>query len=168
MSRYETARYKVILKEGDFEIRLYDTYYTASVEEHNFEEQSGFGQLFNYISGKNEKEIKIPMTVPVFNEMSSEHKTTEFFIPYEISESEIPKPDNSQIRIKKIDQHTAAVVSFSGIANESSIKKHIEGLLKWLEEKQYKTSGNFILARYNPPLTLPPLRRNEIIISIKE
>lgn len=168
MSRYETAKYKVLLKEGNFEIRHYETYYTVSVDDPDFETQSGFRQLFNYISGENEKKLKIPMTVPVFNEMENENKTTEFFIPHEISESEIPKPNNTQIKIKKIDQHTAAVVSFSGIANESNIKKHIEELLKWLEGKKYKTYGNVVLARYNPPLTLPPLRTNEIIISIEK
>lgn len=69
LSKYETAPYKVLEKEELFEIRQYDAFYTAAVEEDTLEGSSGFRQIFDYISGNNEDQTKISMTTPVFNEM---------------------------------------------------------------------------------------------------
>ena len=69
LSKYETAPYKVLEKEGPFEIRQYDAFYTVAVEEDTLEGSSGFSQIFDYISGNNEDQTKISMTTPVVNEM---------------------------------------------------------------------------------------------------
>jgi hypothetical protein len=39
-------------------------------------------------------------------------------------------------------------------------------LLAWIEKINMKPSGNFRLARYNPPFVPPFLRRNELLIDI--
>jgi hypothetical protein len=67
MGKYDTPNYIVIKKEGMYEIRKYDTFYTSSVSEHDLKGYSGFGLLFSYISGNNLPNEKMAMTVPVIN-----------------------------------------------------------------------------------------------------
>lgn len=166
MSKYETAPYKVLRKEGHFEIRQYDAFYTAAVEETSLSGSDGFRQIFDYISGNNEDQKKISMTTPVFNEMSREKTSTEFVMPGKFSEDTLPAPGNPKVKIKKTERKLTASVTFSGTTSERKIREYEKRLLAWIETKGMKPTGNFRLARYNPPFIPPFLRRNEVIIDI--
>lgn len=166
MSKYETAPYKVIQKEGRFEIRQYDAFYTAGVLEQSLESSSGFRQIFDYISGNNKEEQKISMTTPVFNELGKDKVSTEFVMPKKYTEENPPEPSNPRITIRKTEKKKAASVTFSGSADPSKIREYESLLLKWIEKINMKPSGNFRLARYNPPFIPPFLRRNEILIDV--
>lgn len=166
MSRYETAPYKVLIKEDNFELRQYDAYYTAAVEETSLNGSNGFSQIFDYISGNNEDQKKISMTTPVFNEMGKDTVSTEFVMPGSFTEDTLPEPGNKKIRIKKNDTRLAASVTFSGTVNEGKIRDYEKKLLEWIAKKGITPVGNFYLARYNPPFIPPFLRRNEVLIDI--
>ena len=166
MSKYETAPYKVLQKEGNFEIRQYDAFYTAAVEGSTLEGSSGFSQIFDYISGNNEEKKKISMTTPVFNEMGNEKVSTEFVMPTNYTEDTLPKPANPKVKIKKTERKLTASVTFSGTTSAKKIREYEKLLLDWIEKKNMKPYGNFRLARYNPPFIPPFLRRNEILIDI--
>lgn len=166
MSKYETAPYKVLKKEGHFEIRQYDAFYTAAVEGSSLDGSNGFGQIFDYISGNNEDQKKISMTTPVFNEMGKEKVSTEFVMPRNYSEETLPEPSNPKVKIKKTESKLTASVTFSGTTSDKKISEHKKMLLAWIEKINMKPSGNFRLARYNPPFVPPFLRRNEILIDI--
>ncbi len=166
MAKYETAPYEVLSKEDAFEIRQYDAFYTAAVEELSLEGSRGFSQIFDYISGNNEEKKKISMTTPVINEMNKENVTTEFVMPKNYSLKNLPTPTNPKVKIKKTDQMLVASVTFSGTTNDKKIRKNEQLLLDWIEKKNMKPSGNYKLARYNPPFIPPFLRRNEILIEI--
>ena len=163
MSKYETAPYKVLEKEGPFELRQYDAFYTAAVED-----SYGFNQIFDYISGSNEQQTKISMTTPVFNEMKETHMTTEFVMPSEYAKDPPPAPSNPKVRIRRNEPRMTASVTFSGSAQEKRIREYEKQLLDWIREKQLKPSGNFILARYNPPFIPPLFRRNELLIDVSK
>jgi len=166
MSKYETAPYKVLRKEGHYEIRQYDAFYTAAVEESSLEGSSGFNQIFDYISGNNEDKKKISMTTPVFNELDKGKVSTEFVMPTNYSEDTLPKPANPKVKIKKTERKLTASVTFSGTTSAKKIREYEQLLLAWIGKKNMKPSGNFRLARYNPPFVPPFLRRNEILIDI--
>ncbi len=166
MSKYETAPYKVIQKEGRYEIRQYDAYYTAGVLEQNLESSSGFRQIFDYISGNNKDEQKISMTTPVFNELAKDKVSTEFVMPKKYTEDNPPEPSNPRITIRKTEKKLVASVTFSGTTNPEKIREYENLLLKWIGKISLKPSGNFRLARYNPPFTPPFLRRNEILVDV--
>lgn len=166
MSKYETAPYKVMRKEGHFEIRQYDAYYTAAVEETSLEGSSGFRQIFDYISGGNEDQKKISMTTPVINEMGREKVSTEFVMPGNFSEGTLPEPSNPKVKIKKTEPRLTASVTFSGTTSRKKVTEYEKRLLAWIEKKNLKPSGTIKLARYNPPFMPPFLRRNEIIIDV--
>lgn len=166
MSRYETAPYKVLIKEDNFELRQYDAYYTAAVEQTSLNGSNGFSQIFDYISGNNEEQKKISMTTPVFNEMGKDTVSTEFVMPGSFTEETLPEPGNKKIRIKKNDTRLAASVTFSGTVSDSKIRDYEKKLLEWIAKKGITPVGNFYLARYNPPFIPPFLRRNEVLIDI--
>ncbi|MGV8906833.1 MAG: SOUL family heme-binding protein [Acetobacterium sp.] len=166
MSKYETPEYKILEKDGAFEIRSYESYYTAAIEEASIKESKGFSQIFDYISGNNSKDEKISMTVPVINELQAGGVTTEFVMPHKYSRESLPDPSNNRIKIKKSEKRLSASVAFSGLANEKKIQKYQVALEKWLKDKNLEKSGSFRLARYNSPFIPPPLRRNEILIDI--
>jgi hypothetical protein len=58
------------------------------------------------------------------------------------------------------------VITFSGLNNPEKIENNTQQLKAWMESKQLTAIGTPQLARYNPPWTLPPWRRNEIMIEI--
>lgn len=166
MSRYETPEYQVLEKDGDIELRRYETYYTAAVEQDGLSQDSGFNQIFDYISGNNATQEKIAMTVPVINAMKGEKITTEFVMPRKYSLENLPRPNNPNIELKKTAGRITASVSFSGTVHEKEVRKYERILSEWLAKKNLKTSGEFRLARYNSPFSVPFLRRNEVLIDI--
>jgi len=166
MSKYETAPYKVIESEGRFEIRQYEAFYTAAVEDTKLDGSNGFNQIFDYISGNNADQKKISMTTPVFNELGKDKTSTEFVMPTTFDQTTLPKPANPKVNIKRVESRVAAVMTFSGSVNEQKIKIYETELLEWIRQKDLQPSGNFRLARYNPPFMPPFLRRNEIMIDV--
>jgi len=166
MALYETAKYELIEKEGKFEIREYEGFYTAAISETNPMETDGFSEIFGYISGNNAGHEKISMTTPVINELEDDRFTTEFVMPDQYRENIPPAPENDRITIKKREKRQCGVVTFTGTVYKEKIEKHEEELLKWLEKRNRTPVGTFRLARYNPPITPPPFRRNEILIDI--
>jgi hypothetical protein len=57
-----------------------------------------------------------------------------------------------------------AVVTFSGLVDERVIAGKLAELLAWMAARQLNPVANYELARYNPPWTLPFLRRNEVMV----
>ena len=72
----EKAKYTVMEKEDEFEIRQYEpqivaeTYVEGELEDVGDE---GFRRLYGYISGDNTKKESISMTAPVGQEAKSDH-----------------------------------------------------------------------------------------------
>ena len=168
MSRYETAPYEVLKKEGNFEIRRYGSFYTAAVKESNVADTSGFNQVFSYISGNNATHEKIPMTIPVINDLKEDHKTTEFVMPSKFITSGLPAPVDTQIAIRKYKEGLMGSVTFSGTVDPEKILFYKDQLISWLADTEWIPTGDFLLARYNSPISLPVFRRNEILAFLKD
>lgn len=167
MAKYETAPYKTLVKDDPFELRAYDEFYTAAVTEPDWENSNGFRQIFNYISGSNKASQKISMTTPVFNELETDRASTEFVLPSAFTGKEPPEPDNPSIRIKPHEAQLAAAIRFSGKASPERIRLMERRLRIWIDSNDLKAVGPPRLARYNPPMVPPFLRRNELLLSVK-
>jgi hypothetical protein len=168
MSRYETAPYKVIEKDGDFEIRKYEAFFTASVKEASVAETQGFSTVFSYINGKNATGSPIAMTTPVLNNMEKGNTTTEFVMPSSYTENNPPEPMDPSITIRRYEAHTAASLQFSGSISDEKIQAHEKKLSEWLRQKGKHPTGSFRLARYNAPFMPPAFRRNEILTDLED
>ncbi len=162
MSRYETAPYEVLLKEGSFEVRAYPELVLAVVSENTLSDNDGFREIFGYISGGNHRGEKIAMTTPVINEEGA----MGFVMPVAYTLEDLPAPESPRVRLQKMKHPRVASIRFSGRATPGRMKA-MEGRLRvWLEEKGYTPRGRPRLLRYNPPFTPPFLRRNEVQIDI--
>ncbi|MCB1093185.1 MAG: heme-binding protein, partial [Verrucomicrobiae bacterium] len=84
---YEGPDYSVISKEGEVEIRRYETMTAAAtpmkIDGKEGGRDSGFGRLFRFITGDNEREENIAMTSPVFieSDVAATEKVMIFVMP---------------------------------------------------------------------------------------
>lgn len=163
----KTLSYSVVKKFDAFEIRKYAAFLIVSVETNKMAGSEGFRSLFNYISGENRDRKEIPMTAPVLNRMSLEESSMAFVMPQGFSKDNIPKPMHDELKIKEMPPGYYAVLSFKGFNNQSKIEKMIKALEEAIEKENLERESDFYLARYDPPFTLPPLRKNEILVKIK-
>jgi hypothetical protein len=128
-----------------------------------------FYRLFNYISGENDKAAKIAMTAPVFMEQENKKtKAMSFVLPEQTSLATAPRPSDQTVQLTELTNYVVAAVTFSGVLNQESVLKHQTLLEDWITSRELKITGLAKAAGYNPPFTLPFLRRNEIIIPIRK
>jgi len=168
MATYETPNYKVLTKDGIYEIREYSDFFIIEYDnDYDPEINQCFGALFRYISNDNEDKVKISMTVPVISEVLDDKKKMAFVVPGEFGDK-IPKPNNSHLSIKKFDQGLFAAITYSGFSNSTKEDKMKKDLQTWFESNGYKSQANYMLASYNAPFVPPMLRRNEIIIRVTQ
>jgi hypothetical protein len=169
-NKTEEQKYTVIRKEKDFEIRFYPaaTIATISSDAKTYKELSGpgFRQLAGYIFGGNAAETQISMTAPVHMNINDSGSTMSFVMPSAYNESNLPKPNDPNVVIKKTSEEYVAVMRFGGYASDDDLKYYSEKLQSLLKEKGITTYGHYRYLGYNPPYQIIN-RRNEIIVSIK-
>jgi hypothetical protein len=116
---------------------------------------------------------KIAMTAPVVTKAGGEEGKKnmvimQFLLPEKYQRAEeAPKPVDERVVIREEGERKYGVVKFGGAATEAVVEEKVEKLKKSLERDGYKITGEFLLARYNPPWTLAPFRTNEVMIPIE-
>ncbi|OIW19136.1 hypothetical protein TanjilG_03626 [Lupinus angustifolius] len=193
----ETPKYEVMKSTNEYEIRKYPPSVLAEVtyepSQFNGNKDGGFMVLANYIGAignpQNTKPEKIAMTAPVITKDSGEKiamtapvvtkadseenenrktVTMQFILPAVYGKAEeAPKPTDERVVIREEGERKYGVVKFGGVANEELVKEKVEKLRKSLEIDGFKVIGDFLLARYNPPWTIPAFRTNEVLIPIE-
>jgi len=168
----DTIAYTIESKINTVEIRQYPDIVLAVVE--NNVHDSGFSLLFEYISGENTTQSRIPMTAPV---ITSEHiKMTApvisgknymaFVLPSSYTIQTAPLPTNPSVRLVHQPKKRLAVIKFSGRATTHQVRKFTEELLTVLKTNGITITGETLLMRYNSPFTPGFLRRNEVAVEI--
>jgi len=181
----EEARYRTVVKEGRFQIREYtDTVIAETVVDEDYGRAGNvaFRRLAGYIFGGNKSRAKIamtapvlqqktsekiPMTVPVLREKSGQGWRMAFVLPSKYTLQDAPEPSDPKVIIKAEKGRTVAVVRYSGWLSPASMERNAAKLRSWLEQKKYKAVSEPRLAAYDPPWTVPFLRRNEVHIDIE-
>lgn len=166
----EQPAYSVIKSAKPFEIRNYEPYVVAAtLADGTFEKtrNSSFRILARYIFGGNQANQSISMTAPVMQNPKMESWTMAFSLPKTFSLANAPKPNDPRVELRQIPAETLAIVRFSGNVDEKKIREQEEVLKKWiLEQQDLEIIGEARLASYDPPWTIPFLRRNEIMIPV--
>ena len=108
---------------------------------------------------------KISMTAPVAMAQSGDKWLVHFVMPRKYTLDTLPKPINSAIAIREIPAKKYAVLRFSGFTGAKKVDKITSELLDWMANKGLQPSGQPELARYNPPITPPFMRRNEVMVA---
>jgi effector-binding domain-containing protein len=187
MSQVNEPEFKVIESHGNIEIREYPPLLVVEVRVEGERKEAiskGFRMLADYIFGNNAPRQKISMTAPVTQQQGEKIAMTtpviqqaldqrgqwevRFIMPEEYTLETLPQPNNSQIEVLSIPAKRYAVIRFSGLGGEESLQRHLGELVKYAKETNLQTLGEPIFAFYNPPWTLPFLRRNEVMLEVKE
>ncbi len=183
----EQPSYKIITKDQDKEIRLYDSYIVAKTTiTGSFQDaqSEGFRILAGYIFGKNKTKQKISMTAPVVQKSENEKIsmtapviispnqnkswTMTFSMPSHFTLETLPVPNDPRISFEKIDNKFVAAITFSGFWRETKNAQKSQQLKDWMKGQQdFELISEGMFAGYNPPWTLPFLRRNEMLIELK-
>jgi hypothetical protein len=183
----EEPAFEVVEKSGDFELRRYapmvvaETWVAGSMREAS---GKGFRLLADYIFGNNTARAggneKIRMTAPVTMEQASERIRmtapvgiapvgerwrVHFVMPAEYTLEALPAPNDPAVRLREVPAGHYAVIRFSGLVGAQKLAGKTAELLAWLDSKGIEPVGEAALARYNPPWTLPFMRRNEILVA---
>ncbi len=187
-SGVDIAPYSVLEKDGTIEIRRYDSMVLATTHMPGGMDKGdnqAFQRLFDYISGSNvnvdkiamtapvlmqEKQggKEIEMTAPVFMNESTNRETMSFVLPANYTFESAPKPIDPTVRLEKIENFTVAAITFSGSLGSSNIQNNKDKLEKWINSSAYKQVAQYQVAGYNPPWTIPFLRRNEVLIPVEK
>jgi hypothetical protein len=182
----EEPAYTVVESDGEFELRYYEplivaeTLVSGSMGDAS---GSGFRVLADYIFGNNTvrdggsgkvsmtapvtmaaQSEEISMTAPVSMERSAGQWRMHFVMPSNYTIDTLPRPNNPMVTLREIPATHYAVIRFSGLAGEKKVAAKTTQLRDWLQQRGIGSAGSPELARYNPPWTLPFLRRNEVMI----
>ncbi|MDO9161266.1 MAG: heme-binding protein [Methylococcaceae bacterium] len=181
----EEAPFTVLLENGDIQIRQYQELLVAeTVIDADYANSGsiGFNRLAGYIFGKNISQDKIAMTSPVFREQDSEKIAMtapvlqqqtgakwimSFVMPADYTLSTLPKPIDPLVSIKQIPGKKVAVLKYSGSINEQMIAEKTNVLTAWLVQNHYQILSKARSAAFDPPWTIPSLRRNEVHIDVE-
>lgn len=177
-------------QDGDFELRRYapmivaETYVEGSLADAS---NSGFRIIAGYIFGNNvaarggdSEEVamtapvtvearpgKIAMTAPVTTEAAGGQWRMHFVMPAQYTMATLPQPKDDRVKLREVPSKRMAVLRFSGFAGEDKVAAKTQELLAWAAREGLKASGTPQLARYDPPWTLPFLRRNEVLVAVE-
>jgi SOUL heme-binding protein len=183
VSNVDQPKYQVVESSGNIEIRDYAPQIVAEAEVAGDRRDAigkGFRIIADYIFGNNTSAQKVPMTAPVTQQGSEKIAMTapvtqqgdgniwrvRFVMPSNYTMETLPKPNNSAVKLKEIGAKRYAVIRFSGLAGEDSLKRRIEELNAFISAKNLTPLSAPTYAFYNPPWTLPFLRRNEVMVEI--
>lgn len=184
----EEASYVVLEQQGDFELREYASLVVVETTiDGEFKDAGGqaFKRLFGYISGENNGSQKIAMTAPVIASTEGDADGEKidmtapviaeeqqggwryaFVLPAGYTLDSAPTPLNPDVRIREIKTRRVAALSYSGRWNQSAFGEHAKRLLDWLQLKQIEPASLPRSAAYDPPWTIPFLRRNEVLVDL--
>ena len=146
------------------EIRAYAPRVMA-VTEMTEDSSGGFRVLAGYIFGGNAKEQEIAMTAPVQQSMKGDREMA-FMMPAEYALEDLPEPEDQRVSFREAPAYTAAVIQFSGWASAEKADENWQQLRRFLIAEGINITGEPTLNQYNPPWTLPFMRRNEIIVPV--
>lgn len=170
---FEQPSYQVIGHLGDgVEIRTYG----PSVVVETATGGDAFSRLFHYIAGANRRDETIAMTAPVVSHGGALGRPAagpdpvstpvmRFFLPRKIADNP-PKPTDPAVHIVDLPSRTVAALRFSGPLDAASIADHAKQLRATLAAAHRATVGAAYVLGYDPPFTIPFLRRNEVAIDL--
>jgi hypothetical protein len=182
-SQVERARYKIVRRDRGIEIRDYTPMIVAEVEVSGDREEAirqGFRTLADYIFGNNTALSVVAMTAPVMQQPRNEKIAmaapltqsdgeswqVRFVMPALYTTDTLPKPIDPAVNLKHLEAKRFAAIRFSGAARDASLRRRTQLLEEFIREKSLRPLSAPAFAFYNPPWTLPFLRRNEVMIEI--
>lgn len=186
-SGYEQPAYTVLDRIGErVEIRRYGNRLaaetTVAANDAEADRNEAFRILFDYISGANQGGSDVAMTAPVEVDSGAQkiamtapvetsaaeagRYTMRFFLPGSYTKATAPEPTDPRVQIIEVPEATLAVLRFSGARDRERVKTRHGELIRALDGSGWSVTGAPTALFYDPPWTLPFLRRNEVAVPV--
>jgi hypothetical protein len=146
---------------------------------------AGFRRLAGYIFGANHRDETIAMTAPVGwqpdrrdgqqiamtapvaqSAGSEQNWVIRFYMPAKWTMESLPQPNNPAVQLVTFPAETLAVRRFSGGRSPGAIASQTAALMRTVRETGFEPIGTPAAWFYDPPWTVPMLRRNEIAVPV--
>jgi hypothetical protein len=176
----EEPRFEVVETIGEVEIRRYAPRIAAETTVPGTEDAArseGFRRLAGYIFGGNARRDRIAMTAPVAQVRGERIAMTapvaqagdaagwriRFFMPARYTLDTLPLPTDPSVSLVTIPEETVAVLRFSGLPRAEAVAQNTARLAATLAQSPWVATGPVQAWFYDPPWTVPALRRNEVV-----
>lgn len=191
LARWFTEEPDYIVEEriGPLEIRQYRERVIAQTQiddpdwDHALNE--GFRRLAGYIFGGNQSQAReriamtapvnvapggqrIAMTAPVNAGPSQRGWTITFTMPANRTLDSLPSPKDSRVTLKTIEPVRIASLRFRGRYDSGNVMAAFDRLRELVRQAGLETAGEPQFAGYDPPTTIPLLRRNEVWVALED
>lgn len=187
----EEPAYTVVERIGEVEIRRYGPRIAAQTVVTGGSEAArnrGFQRLANYIFGGNTARSSIAMTAPVAQvpetgargvsrsiamtapvaqgPAGGDRWIIQFFMPASWTMQTLPIPRDPAVTLVELPAETYAVLRFSGLAGTRAVAARQAELDAAVQASPWTADGDPVVWFYDPPWTVPPLRRNEVAVRL--
>jgi len=182
----EKLAYRTIEQDGQFELRQIEPHVVAETfVAGDFERVGGegFRRLVAYIGGANGTRArisvaaplvqkpaseKIAMTAPVTQEKVGDLYRIAFLMPSTYTLETLPLPTDTRIGLRAEPMRSVAAIRYTGLWSRARYDDHERSLREWIQRRGLEPVGEPVWARYDPPFMPWFLRRNEVLIEVRE
>jgi hypothetical protein len=186
----EQPRFRPLARIGPVQVRQYRPRLAAEVAlpgEEIAARKRGFRLLAAYIFGANRGRARIVMAAPVAQAPDLPPRPERiamtapvaqawdeagawrirFFMPASATRESLPEPNDPAVRIITVPAQTVAVLRFSGPPTPAAVAAARAALLAALAGGAWTPVGTSTAWFYDPPWTIPRLRRNEVAVVVE-
>ena len=180
----EEPAYEVLDTYPEFEVRRYGPTLVAETRVSGDFEGAGsqaFRRLADFIFGNNAPGEKIEMTAPVIQRPQGKPEGPQnapevprgdylfsFVMPRRFSAETLPAPRDPGVRIREEAPRTLAARRYSGRWTWANYRDNETALLDAVHAAGLIPVGHTLYARYNAPFTPWFLRRNEVLVEVRD
>lgn len=192
----EEPKYEVVKEFEGCELRRYaPTLIAETTVSGTFDEvgNEAFQILAGYIQGENVRAEEIEMTAPVNQRPTGAEGQSEkiemtapvsqtpakvgdssgtyvlsFVMPSKYTLQTLPKPKDDRVTIREVPGRLVAAKRYSGSWDREKYQEKEKNLMEAIRKKGLVSVGPPVFARYNPPFMPSLLRRNEVLIEVRE
>ena len=181
----EQPAYQIVDHVGAVEVRQYEGRIAAEVLVKGDEADArndGFRKVAAYIFGDNVSRAEVAMTAPVVQKPASQaiamtapvtQKASadgwriQFVMPAKYTMATLPKPKDGSVTLTPLPARRYAVIRFSGSRNPATMDRALATLKAGLAGSAWTAAGEPEDWFYDPPWTVPFLRRNEVALPVE-
>jgi hypothetical protein len=107
---------------------------------------------------------EIAMTAPVAQEKVGDRYRITFLMPSQYTLETLPEPTDTRIGLRAEPMRSVAAIRYTGFWSRSRYDDHERRLREWIQRRGREP----VWARYDPPFMPWFLRRNEVLIEVRE
>ena len=180
----EQPQYRTLVKDGAIELREYAPRIVAQATVAGGAEaarNAGFRKVAGYIFGANRSGENVAMTAPVVQRGSQQIAMTapvvqagrgdvwtiQFVMPAKYTMATLPEPADRDVKLRQEPAARYAVMRFSGSRSSDAVAARTGVLLREAQRRGWSVKAEPVAWFYDPPWTLPPLRRNEVAVEVQ-